>query len=69
VFDCIATLASQCRFRDCSHEGEPGYAVSAALKASALEPARWAVYETLLAEAHYHEHSVDQRMATETKRK
>jgi ribosome biogenesis GTPase len=43
--------------------------VSAALKTGELEPARWASYQKLLAEAHYHERSVDQRAAAETKRK
>jgi len=27
VYDDVATLASQCRFRDCGHQGEPGCAV------------------------------------------
>jgi ribosome biogenesis GTPase len=34
-----------------------------------LEPARWASYQKLLAEARYHERSVDQRAAAETKRR
>ena len=65
----IAALARQCRFHDCAHAGEPGCAVSAALKTGELEPARWASYQKLLAEALYHERSVDQRAAAETKRK
>jgi ribosome biogenesis GTPase len=69
VFDCITTLARQCRFHDCAHAGEPGCAVSAALEAGELEPARWASYQKLLAEARYHERSVDKRMATERKHK
>ena len=69
VFAGIAALARQCRFHDCAHAGEPDCAVSAALKTGELEPARWASYQKLLAEARYHEHSVDQRAAAETKRK
>ncbi len=69
VFAGIAALARQCRFHDCAHAGEPGCAVSAALKTGELEPARWASYQKLLAEARYHERSVDQRAAAETKRK
>ncbi|MBZ5636287.1 MAG: GTPase RsgA [Acidobacteriia bacterium] len=69
VFADIAALARQCRFHDCAHEGEPGCAVSAALKTGELEPARWASYQKLLAEARYHERSVDQRATAETKRK
>jgi len=69
VFAGIAALARQCRFHDCAHSGEPGCAVSAALDTGELEAARWASYQKLLAEARYHERSVDQRAAAETKRK
>jgi ribosome biogenesis GTPase len=37
VFDDIATLAAQCRFRDCRHEGEPGCAVREAVPAARLK--------------------------------
>ena len=69
VFAGIAALARQCRFHDCAHAGEPGCAVSVALQTGQLEPVRWASYQKLLAEARYHERSVDQRAAAETKRK
>ena len=69
VFAGITALARQCRFHDCQHAGEPGCAVSAALETGVLEPARWVSYQKLLAEARYHERSVDQRAAAETKRK
>jgi ribosome biogenesis GTPase len=69
VFAGIAELARQCRFHNCAHAGEPGCAVSMALKTGELEPARWGSYQKLLAEARYHERSVDQRVAAETKRK
>lgn len=69
VFGAIVALARQCRFHDCAHAGEPDCAVSAALETGELEPARWASYQKLLAEARYHERSVDQRAAAETKRK
>jgi ribosome biogenesis GTPase len=69
VFAGIAGLARQCRFQDCSHAGEPGCAVSAALQAGQLEPERWASYQKLLAEARYLERAADQRAAIETKRK
>lgn len=36
VFDDIAALAAQCRFRDCRHEGEPGCAVRAAVPEARL---------------------------------
>jgi ribosome biogenesis GTPase len=69
VFDGIVALARQCRFHDCAHAGEPGCAVSAALETGELEPARWASYQKLLAEARYHEREADQRAAAETKRR
>jgi ribosome biogenesis GTPase len=37
VFDDIAALAAQCRFRDCRHEGEPGCAVREAVPAARLK--------------------------------
>jgi len=37
VFDDIATLALQCRFRDCHHEAEPGCAVRDAVPAARLK--------------------------------
>lgn len=69
VFDSIATLARQCRFHDCTHNGEPACAVADALAAGELDPARWTSYRKLLAEARYHERSTDQRAAAENKRK
>ena len=39
AFDDVVALAAQCRFRDCSHGGEPGCAVAAAVAEDAL-PAR-----------------------------
>jgi ribosome biogenesis GTPase len=69
VFAGVAALARQCRFHDCGHAGEPDCAVSAALETGELDPARWASYQKLLTEARYHERTVDQRAAVETKRK
>src|SRR5207253_4220474 len=36
AFDEIAELAAQCRFRDCTHSGETGCAVAAALASGAV---------------------------------
>lgn len=47
VFDDIERLAAACRFNDCSHAGEPGCAVRAALESGALDPARWAHFQKL----------------------
>jgi ribosome biogenesis GTPase len=40
TFSDVDDLARSCRFRDCSHEGEPGCAVLAAVEAGLLEEAR-----------------------------
>lgn len=69
VFAEIAALAERCRFQDCGHGDEPGCAVLAALEAGQLDPARWSSYQKLLAEARYHERTVDQRAAAAEKRK
>jgi ribosome biogenesis GTPase len=47
VFDDIDHLAQGCRFRDCSHEREPGCAVQAAITAQSLSPARLDSYRKL----------------------
>jgi ribosome biogenesis GTPase len=40
LFAEITELAPNCRFRDCTHEHEPGCAVRAAVEAGTLDPAR-----------------------------
>jgi ribosome biogenesis GTPase / thiamine phosphate phosphatase len=45
AFDDITTLAASCRFSDCRHQAEPGCAVR-----DAVDPARLAAYQKLLAE-------------------
>lgn len=47
VFDDIEALATDCRFRDCRHQSEPGCAIRAALDAGSLDPARLANYRKL----------------------
>jgi ribosome biogenesis GTPase len=46
----IEALAGRCRFRDCSHDAEPGCAVQAALASGALDPERYAHFRKLEAE-------------------
>ena len=50
VFADIDTLAAQCRFRDCTHHGEPGCAVTAALADGRLDPDRLEGMEKLARE-------------------
>jgi len=50
-FEDIALLASQCRFADCTHTGEPGCAVQQALLGGELEQDRYLNYLKLRNEA------------------
>ncbi len=50
VFADIEALAAECRFRDCTHEHEPGCAVQAAVGAGSLDPARVANHRAMLSE-------------------
>ncbi len=69
VFDDIAAIAENCHFRDCTHSGEPGCAVTAALDHGVLETARLASFQKLRAEAEWHETLSDPLAALERKRK
>ena len=69
VFDEIARLAANCRYHDCSHQGEQGCAVAAALATGTLLPERFQSYSKLLAEARHHESLADALAAQERKRK
>jgi len=44
AFGDIEELTRKCRFSDCTHRGEPGCAVEAALKSGALARERWESY-------------------------
>lgn len=50
----IADLATQCRFRDCGHEEEPGCAVRQALEDGRIPADRWVSYAKLRREARHH---------------
>jgi len=64
AFDEIAEFAAACRFRDCTHSGEPGCAVM-----GAVNDARLASYHKLQREARHHEIMSDPLAAQERKRK
>lgn len=53
AFADIEALISCCRFSDCSHSGEPGCAVQAALRDGSLAPERWNSYRKLKVESAY----------------
>jgi ribosome biogenesis GTPase / thiamine phosphate phosphatase len=51
AFPDIDALAADCRFRDCSHQSEPGCAVRAAVDAGQLDEARVQSFHGLMREA------------------
>ena len=50
VFDDVAALASQCRFRDCTHTNEPECAILSALARGEIDSSRWRGYRRLQGE-------------------
>lgn len=69
VFADIELIAESCRFRDCTHDHEPGCAVRAAAESGALQPERLASYRKLLAEAQEAAAKADGRLRAERDRK
>jgi len=69
VFPEIELLARSCRFRDCTHDDEPGCAVIAAVAAGALPAVRVASYRKLMREAEVAAARTDARLRGEEKRK
>jgi ribosome biogenesis GTPase len=69
AFEEIAGIAEHCRFRDCSHSGEKGCAVPAALADGTIAEDRWKSYRKLLGEARRHEELTDPLAAQQWKRK
>jgi ribosome biogenesis GTPase len=68
TFDEIAALAGNCRFRDCTHSGEPDCAVAAALESGDLASDRWQSYRKLQGEARRHQRMTDVQEAQAYKR-
>lgn len=64
-FPDIASLAGDCRFSDCGHNGEPGCAVQAALAEGALSEERLLSYLELKTELAYLERRNDDRLRRE----
>jgi len=59
TFADIDSLAAQCRFGDCRHEGEPGCAVQAALDTAMLDRGRFENRRKLLREQEFLRRKVD----------
>ena len=69
VFSDIEALAQTCRFGDCSHDGEPGCAVRAALETGTLGADRYASYRKLGREEAFITKKRDALARSEEKRK
>ena len=63
VFADLQELSTQCRFRDCAHESEPGCAIKAALEAGDIDEARLARWKKLVAEDSFNSESLSERRA------
>ena len=68
TFGDLEALAPACRFRDCSHEDEPGCAVQAALAEGRLDPARYHHYLKLKKELAYLARRQDEAAAFQQRR-
>lgn len=68
-FPDVEELASQCRFTDCSHSGEPGCRIAAALESGELAPERWERYQDLQRELAYLNRRRDDRARQEEQQK
>jgi ribosome biogenesis GTPase len=69
TFEDITSLASRCRFNDCTHAGEPGCAVQEALADGSLDTGRWESYQKLKRELQFLERRQHVRLMLEDKAK
>jgi ribosome biogenesis GTPase len=69
AFPDIDGLARECRFRDCTHTGEPGCAVIAAIEDGSLEQARLDSFHKLRRESEVAAMKTDARLRNEEVRK
>jgi ribosome biogenesis GTPase len=69
TFSDVEQLSGACRFRDCTHESEPGCAVRAAVDSGALPAERLASYRKLMREAEVAAARTDTRLRAEEDRK
>lgn len=67
TFADIEMLTSQCRFRNCRHDDEPGCAIQQALEDGSLDESRLLNYQKLQKELHYLTRKQDQRLQLDEK--
>ena len=69
AFDYIEQVASKCRFNHCSHAGEDGCAIAAAVADGTLDPARVDSWLRLKAEPAVSSHEQARQAVDERKRR
>ncbi|MBP1626174.1 MAG: rsgA2 [Holophagaceae bacterium] len=69
AFSDIAALAEGCRFRDCTHDAEPGCAVQAALSEGSIDPNRYGHYLRLRREVAFETARSDEHLWREREEK
>lgn len=69
AFEDIDNLSKHCRFKDCSHDKEPGCAVKEALESGELSYERWNSFQKLRKETRYAESKADNKLRLEEKAK
>lgn len=69
LFDDIIEISADCHFRDCTHSGEPGCAVTAAVDDGRIDPERFESYQKLQREVAAAERRKDPTQARNTKRR
>lgn len=67
AFEDIETLAENCKFRDCGHNGEPGCAVEAAILQGQLGSGRLENHRKLQAELRFQQRKADPELARREK--
>ena len=68
VFEDIASLSAQCRFKDCRHDTEPGCAVKKAVELGKLDADRLEHYQKLEREARAYERRNNERLRRQSER-
>ncbi|QDS97658.1 ribosome small subunit-dependent GTPase A [Adhaeretor mobilis] len=67
LFEDVLVIARNCRFSNCSHEGDAGCAVMAALEAGELDQRRFASFQKLNAEQAHNSRSLAERRERDRK--
>jgi ribosome biogenesis GTPase / thiamine phosphate phosphatase len=67
VFEDVVRIAAGCRFSNCSHDGDAGCAVMAAIEAGELDPRRFANFQKLNAEQAHNSRTLAERRERDRK--